>query len=191
MPRQNYIISLILIITRHLNQKFLLPGHLLMHLNRKLLLLGHLLFLDWLFPFLNPQFPMASVNRNLSLPCLLSAHQSVSPMFPLNIFWSIQKTSIVTASGTLPMTITSILFQPNSMKSLLHPITLPLPSLTKKLNSLFLPNFTTSLMFFHLPKSPPYHPYNISINLEDGTTPPFGLIYSLSLDKHKALSKHI
>ena len=38
---------------------------------------------------------------------------------------------------------------------------------------------------------PPHHPYDISIDLEDGTTPPFGPIYSLSLDERKALSDYI
>ena len=40
-------------------------------------------------------------------------------------------------------------------------------------------------------KLPPHRPYDINIDLEDGTTPPFGPIYSLSLDERKALSDYI
>jgi len=36
-----------------------------------------------------------------------------------------------------------------------------------------------------------YHPYNLQINLEEGTQPPVGFIYSLSASKQEALKKFI
>lgn len=38
---------------------------------------------------------------------------------------------------------------------------------------------------------PPHRPYNISINVEEGKTPPFGPLYCLSLDERKALFEYI
>lgn len=38
---------------------------------------------------------------------------------------------------------------------------------------------------------PDHRPYDINIELEDGKTPPFGPIYSLSQDKQKALFEYI
>ena len=38
---------------------------------------------------------------------------------------------------------------------------------------------------------PDHQPYNINIELEDGKTPPFGPIYSLSQDERKALFEYI
>ena len=40
-------------------------------------------------------------------------------------------------------------------------------------------------------KLPEHCSYDINIELEDGKTPPFGLIYSLSQDECKALFKYI
>ena len=38
---------------------------------------------------------------------------------------------------------------------------------------------------------PDHRPYDINIKLEDGKTPPFGPIYSLSQDEQKALFEYI
>ena len=38
---------------------------------------------------------------------------------------------------------------------------------------------------------PPHRPYDISIEIEDGKTPPFGPLYRLSLDERKALFDYI
>ena len=38
---------------------------------------------------------------------------------------------------------------------------------------------------------PPYHPYDLKINLEEGTQPPVGPIYSLSASEQEALKEFI
>ena len=38
---------------------------------------------------------------------------------------------------------------------------------------------------------PPYRPYNLKINLEEGAQPPVGLIYSLSASEQEALKEFI
>lgn len=38
---------------------------------------------------------------------------------------------------------------------------------------------------------PPHRPYDMSVDLEDGTTPPFGSIYRLTQAEHTALSEYI
>jgi hypothetical protein len=63
----------------------------------------------------------------------------------------------------------------------------PTPFLPTK----YAPWATTVFSETELDRLPPHRPYDISIDLEEGKTPPFGPMYRLSLDEREALAKYI
>ncbi|KAG5723598.1 hypothetical protein E4T56_gene18148 [Termitomyces sp. T112] len=104
-----------------------------------------------------------------------------------------------TTNNELEIWINAISTSPPSDSNILNPLPpKPFPTtpseMQDEIQKLIFKEFHAYLDIFDLvkvKKLPDHWPYDIAIDIEDGKTPPFGPIYSLSQDEHTALFNYI
>ncbi|RXW12294.1 hypothetical protein EST38_g13560 [Candolleomyces aberdarensis] len=71
------------------------------------------------------------------------------------------------------------------------PSSLPSPLSTSFIPEKYMPWADSVFLSTAINELPPHRPYGCTIEIKDGTDPPFGLMYRLTQDEQKALSKYI
>jgi len=138
-------------------------------------------------PLASPSFldiPLQSSDSVVSTPVSeTSVSNSERPNIAIISAAAFLRTSKLLGSHNFELCLCSLDIQANSTKLAETPDLSNVPSEYHKFANVFSKTKAETL--------PPYYPYDLKINLEEGAQPPAGLIYSLSASEQEALKKFI